>query len=51
VSLLRKQQEAIRLAKEYRQKHGNPVDELARILDEIVQDEEAWRENLDEPYG
>jgi hypothetical protein len=50
-SLLRKQREAVRLAKEYREEQGDPVDNLVGILSEIAFDEEAWQEIIDEPYG
>ena len=50
-SLLHKQQQAIRLAKEYRRKYGNPVDKLSDILRQVVDDEETWRTIVDEPYG
>jgi tetrahydromethanopterin S-methyltransferase subunit B len=49
-SLLQKQQEAIRLAKEYQISHGDPVENLANLLDELVQDEDLWQSILDEPY-
>lgn len=53
-SLLRKQQQAIRLAREYRLQHGNPVDNLAQLLDQLVEDEELWQTIVDDPgarYG
>ncbi len=50
-SLLHKQQQAIRLAKEYRREHGNPVDDLSDILRQVVNDEETWRTIVEEPYG
>jgi len=50
-SLRRKQKQAIRLAKEYRKKHGSAIDNLSQVLNELVKDEEQWREIVEEPYG
>ena len=51
LSLRRKQRQAIRRAKQYRKEHGNPADNLAQLLDQLVEDEETWRAIVDEPYG
>jgi hypothetical protein len=51
ITLLRKQQDAIRRAREYRKKHGNPVDNLEHMLARVVRDGKVWRAILDEPYG
>ncbi len=50
-SLLRKQKQAIRLAKEYREEHGDPVNNLADVLDQMVKDEALWQAIVEEPYG
>jgi hypothetical protein len=50
-SLLRKQREALSRAKEYRSRHGNPIDNLVSILGQIGDDGELWRAIVDEPYG
>jgi hypothetical protein len=49
--LKRAQAMAIERAKEYRKKHGDPVDNLANLLGNVIQDEEIWRQILDSPYG
>ena len=50
-SLIRKQQEAVRYAREYRDLHGDPIDDLVSLLGEVVEDDALWQEIVDEPYG
>lgn len=46
-----RQQQAIILAKEYREQHGDPIDKLSEILRSMVDDEEEWREIIEEYYS
>jgi hypothetical protein len=49
--LREKQRQTICRAEEYRKEHGNPVDNLVTLFDEIIWDAEVWQEIVDEPYG
>jgi hypothetical protein len=50
-SLKTRQQEAIRFAQEYRAKYGDPVNNLSKLLSQVIENEELWQSILDEPYG
>ncbi len=51
ISLLRRHEEDLVEAREYRVSHGDPIDELAGLLDDIIDDPESWQATLEEPYG
>ena len=41
----------IQRALEYRKKNGDPLENLARLLSDLVDDAELWQKILAEPYG
>jgi hypothetical protein len=40
-----------RRARAYRRQFGDPVENLTNLLRQFVQDEDIWRDIVDEPYG
>lgn len=46
-----KVRQAIEDARQWQAKNGNPIEYLIQLLDEAIEDEDLWREIVDEPYG
>ena len=43
--------EMTRRALEYRKQNGDPVENLVRLLTDLVDDPVLWKRVVDEPYG
>jgi len=46
-----RQPEMTRRALEYRKQNGDPVENLVRLLTDLVDDPVLWKRVVDEPYG
>lgn len=45
------QDELIRAALEYRAKHGDPIENMSKLIPDTEESRRLWKEIMDEPYG
>lgn len=50
-SLVARHEQAVIFAREYRQKHGDPVKNIQDVLTNMIADDDLWQSIVEEPYG